>query len=269
MSAIHHAAMKGHADIVQTQIDAGSEIDAQENRGETALERARSDQMKDILKTAIDIHKEMNMVNTTTLLNTLKAVSKPASTYKPACHANLKSKSFLPADWKPVSNANVKNLINEKKSKLSAMTSQKYRTELARRAGTNVIEDQKITDKSGHGFVIEDKQQADEIVDKKGVDDVLIESGGTDVNNCLEKDHKVEGSEDERAGDNDGESDAQSNEASEDTTTRSDGKERTDDVMQNVEIYVNSKAPDSEMGTVENEETELAEKKNSHWSCHS
>lgn len=28
--ALHHAAMKGHADIVQTLIDAGSDVNAQE-----------------------------------------------------------------------------------------------------------------------------------------------------------------------------------------------------------------------------------------------
>ena len=54
---------------------------------------------------------------------------------------SLQSKSFLPADWKPANSVNVKNLINEKKSKLAAMTSQKYREELARRTGTNVIGD--------------------------------------------------------------------------------------------------------------------------------
>ncbi|XP_052779354.1 poly [ADP-ribose] polymerase tankyrase-2-like [Mya arenaria] len=279
-TALHWAADRDNDELVYILLDAGINPTIRDMRGETALERARSDQMKDILKTAIDIHKEMNVVNTTPILQTLKAVSKPASTYKPACDANFKSKSFLPADWKPVSNANVKNLINEKKSKLAAMTSQKYRTELARRTGTNVIEDQKISDKSGDSIgksgdsgtnVIEDKQQADGTGDKKGVDDVVKNIEGTDVNDDLEKDLKVERSEDEkgvddivleRAGENDGESDTQSNEASEDTATRSDGKERTNDAQQdNVEVYVTTKTLYSETGTAENDETEFTEQK--------
>ncbi|WAR26179.1 Y045-like protein, partial [Mya arenaria] len=246
LTGLMYAAFHNHPEVAMALIDAGCELNAVGGRGETALERARSDQMKDILKTAIDIHKEMNVVNTTPILQTLKAVSKPASTYKPACDANFK----------------------------------KYRTELARRTGTNVIEDQKISDKSGDSIgksgdsgtnVIEDKQQADGTGDKKGVDDVVKNIEGTDVNDDLEKDLKVERSEDEkgvddivleRAGENDGESDTQSNEASEDTATRSDGKERTNDAQQdNVEVYVTTKTLYSETGTAENDETEFTEQK--------
>jgi len=93
---------------------------------------------------------------------------------------SLQSKSFLPADWKPANSVNVKNLINEKKSKLAAMTSQKYREELARRTGTNVIGDSSLAHVESGTNVIGDANLANVESGTNVIDDsslAHVESG--------------------------------------------------------------------------------------------
>ncbi|XP_052227446.1 putative ankyrin repeat protein RF_0381 [Dreissena polymorpha] len=143
-TALHWAADRGNDELVYMLLEAGINPTIRDMRGETAYDRAKSDQMREVLKTAIDLHKELNAMKVTPILQVLKSTPKTADSFKPKCDVNFKSQSLLPKDWKTSNSLNVKNLINEKKSKLAAMTSEKYRSELARRTGTAMIKDEDV-----------------------------------------------------------------------------------------------------------------------------
>lgn len=140
-TALHWAADRGNDELVYILLEAGIDPTIRDMRGETAMHRAQSDAVREFLSTAIDLHRELHRVKHPIVRPASKLVP-PAEPFKPICDANFKSKSFLPEGWKPTNSVNVKNLINEKKSRLAAMTSQKYREDLARRTGTGVIKDE-------------------------------------------------------------------------------------------------------------------------------
>ncbi|XP_060568285.1 ankyrin repeat and sterile alpha motif domain-containing protein 1B-like [Ruditapes philippinarum] len=142
-SALHWAADRGNDELVYILLDAGIDPTIRDMRGETAAERAQTDDIKEFIKTAIVIQKDLTKVKQP-VIRPARQLCKPEEPFKPKCDANFKSQSFLPKDWKPSNPVNVKNLINEKKSRLAAMTSQKYRNDLARRTGTGVIKDEDI-----------------------------------------------------------------------------------------------------------------------------
>lgn len=142
-TALHWAADRGNDELVYILLDAGIDPTIRDMRGDTAMHRAKSDAIREFLATAIDIHKELHRVKHP-VIRPAKQLSKPVEPFTPKCDANFKSQSFLPKDWKPSSSVDVKNLINEKKSKLAAMTSQKYREDLARWTGTGVIKDEDV-----------------------------------------------------------------------------------------------------------------------------
>ncbi|XP_045165033.2 ankyrin repeat and sterile alpha motif domain-containing protein 1B-like [Mercenaria mercenaria] len=156
-SALHWAADRGNDELVYILLDAGIDPTIRDMRGETAADRAQTDEIRQFIATAIDIQKELNRVKQP-VIRPARQLCKPEEPFKPKCDANFKSQSFLPKDWKPSSSINVKNLIIEKKSRLAAMTSQKYRNELAKRTGTDVIKDKDVK-KSGEEVKLEEQSK--------------------------------------------------------------------------------------------------------------
>ena len=65
-------------------------------RGDTALDRAKSDTIREILSTAITLHKELNIVKATPIVRPVPPLTNPKSTFKPACDANFKVFIFIP-----------------------------------------------------------------------------------------------------------------------------------------------------------------------------
>ncbi|KAL4226275.1 hypothetical protein ACF0H5_014259 [Mactra antiquata] len=137
-SALHWAADRGNNELVYILLEAGIDPTLRDMRGEMAKDRAKSDKMKEVLTSAVELHKEMNKIKNP-VIKTRSQLVKPAEPFKPKCDANFKTQSFLPKEWKPMDSANVKSLIKEKKRRLAEMTSQACKKELASRTNTVII----------------------------------------------------------------------------------------------------------------------------------